>query len=332
MTRATVTVLVVLTLMPLAGCLGDDGPPSDGDGQQAPVEAVGEAWDWSSLPDAPTPRTEVASVVLDEELYVIGGFEEGNQVSAAVEALDLSSGQWRSAAPLPVPLHHAPAVVHDGEIHVLGGHAGIPFVPQRVHLVYDPAQDNWSMGTPLPADRGAHGAAVVEDQAYLVGGVDHQGLVATVDVYDFGDETWSQGPDLPTPREHLAVTSLDGQVYAAGGREGGLDTNLAALEILTPGQGWTQGPDMPTPRGGIGGAPVAGLVAVAGGEANDGTFDEVEAYDPDTGAWVTLPPMPTARHGLGVVGHEGQLFTAAGGPEPGLTVSGATEVLSTEQP
>jgi hypothetical protein len=37
--------------------------------------------------------------------------------------------------------------------------------------------------------------------------------------------------------------------------------------------------------------------------------------------------MPTARHGLAVAAVGDDIFTVAGGPQPGLTVSDVNEVL-----
>jgi hypothetical protein len=46
-----------------------------------------------------------------------------------------------------------------------------------------------------------------------------------------------------------------------------------------------------------------------------------------TGRWERLDDLPTPRHGLGVVAHSGRVYAIAGGPRPGLTVSGAVESL-----
>jgi hypothetical protein len=53
----------------------------------------------------------------------------------------------------------------------------------------------------------------------------------------------------------------------------------------------------------------------------------VWALRPSVGRWARLPDLPTPRHGLGVVALGGRVWAVAGGPEPGLTVSGATESL-----
>ena len=43
--------------------------------------------------------------------------------------------------------------------------------------------------------------------------------------------------------------------------------------------------------------------------------------------WYGFPTSPLPRHGLGVVALAGRVWAIAGGPEPGLTVSGAVESL-----
>jgi hypothetical protein len=54
----------------------------------------------------------------------------------------------------------------------------------------------------------------------------------------------------------------------------------------------------------------------------------VWAYDVRARRWARLPDLPTPRHGLGVVALGGRVWAVAGGPRPGLTVSGAVESLA----
>jgi N-acetylneuraminic acid mutarotase len=53
----------------------------------------------------------------------------------------------------------------------------------------------------------------------------------------------------------------------------------------------------------------------------------VYSYDVRTGRWSRLPDLPTPRHGHGVVAVNDRIWVLAGGPEPGLTVSGVVESL-----
>lgn len=133
----------------------------------------------------------------------------------------------------------------------------------------------------------------------------------------------------PTPREHLAAASARGLVYALAGRRAGIDTNLALLEALDPRTGrWRRLPPVPHARGGAGAATIAGRVVSAGGEEPAGAIGSVYAFDLAARRWTRLPDLPTPRHGLGVVALAGRVWAVAGGPRPGLTVSGAVEALA----
>jgi hypothetical protein len=124
------------------------------------------------------------------------------------------------------------------------------------------------------------------------------------------------------------VAGFDGHLFVMGGRTGGIGSNLDVAESYDVASGrWSSLDAMPTARGGIAAAATSnGYVVVAGGEA-DTTFGEVEAYDVETGRWLSLPALPTPRHGLGVIALGAVVYVIAGGPEPGLSVSDATEAI-----
>jgi len=132
----------------------------------------------------------------------------------------------------------------------------------------------------------------------------------------------------PTPREHLAVTASGGRVYVLAGRLGGIDTNLALLEVYAPGRGWHRLPPVPSPRGGTGAAVLGGRIVSAGGEEPAGTIGSVYAYDIARARWSRLSDLPTPRHGVGVVAAGRRVYVVAGGTVPGLSVSGANEALA----
>jgi non-specific serine/threonine protein kinase len=90
---------------------------------------------------------------------------------------------------------------------------------------------------------------------------------------------------------------------------------------------WSALPPIPAARGGTGVAPLGGRLVSVGGEEPAGTIAAVYAFDPRTRSWAQLPDLPTPRHGLGVVAVGGRVWAIAGGPEPGLTVTGAVESL-----
>ncbi len=182
----------------------------------------------------------------------------------------------------------------------------------------------------MPDGRAAAGAAIAGGKLYVVGGISlaRADLARETLVLDLASGKWSTAAG-PTPREHLAVTSANGVVYALAGRLGDLSSNLDTFESFSPATGsWTKLAPVPYRRGGTGAAFSRGLVVSVGGEEEGGTIGSVYGYDLAAGRWRRLPSLPTPRHGLGVVALKSRVFAIAGGTAPGLTVSGANEILN----
>lgn len=276
------------------------------------------------------PRTEVAAAPLRGRIVVVGGFLASGGNSRRVDAYDTGTDSWSRLPDLPVSVDHAAAASWRGRVVVVGGF-GADRRPLRAAFLYDGSR--WRRLPAPPEERAAAAAATTSDERlWLVGGRTRSGLATAMLVLDLRTFRWSSRPG-PRPREHLAATALGGRVYAIGGRLAGYDTNVATVEEYDPRTTtWRALPDLPDPRGGTGAAAVHGRIVSVGGEAPDGTRRTVWALRPGAGAWTPLPDLPTPRHGLGVVALAGRVWAIAGGPEPGLTVSGAVESLPLASP
>ena len=149
----------------------------------------------------------------------------------------------------------------------------------------------------------------------------------TGDVFVRGNDAWSRLGQLTIPREHLAATSDgNGKVFIMGGRRGGLDTNLARVDLVFDGT-VEELVDLPTPRGGVAAFWTMRTGAcLVGGESPDGTNEQVECVY-DDGTIIGQPSLGESRHGLGAAVVDGIAYTLLGGPQPGLTVSGTVEAL-----
>ncbi|MBN2700986.1 MAG: hypothetical protein JXR29_06000 [Methylothermaceae bacterium] len=294
---------------------------------------------WREVAPAPTPRTEVTAAVLDEKIYVIGGFSPlrlGNllklSVTDAVEVYDPAEDRWEKTAPLPEPLHHAAAVSTAGRLFVFGGFApSMTSVWNPVNTVfeYSPDEKRWIRRRSMPTPRGALAVALLDGKIFAIGGYDGEASLPVVEIYDPASDTWQSGPSLSQPRDHLAAASLDGQVYAIGGRVN-LDykLNLGVAEVYDPAiRRWREMASLPTPRSGIAAAVLEDMVVVVGGEGAQGTFKENEAYWPRENSWVALPPLPTSRHGLAAVAVRGRLYALCGGTRPGGSYSQINEMF-----
>lgn len=281
---------------------------------------------WIEGAPVPVARTEVAAALVGGRIVVAGGFLPDGSSSRRVDIYSPARDRWSRGRDLPLAVDHAAAATYRGLPYVAGGY-GEGRRPLRTAWVL--GNRGWRTLRPMPARRAAAAAAVLNGRLYVVGGVGASGLARTAFVLDLRSNRWSTIPG-PTPREHLAAVAVGGAVYAIAGRTAGIDTNLTVVEVWRPGTGrWAPAPSLPEARGGTGAAAVSGRIVSVGGEEPMGTIASVYELDvrAKSKAWRRLADLPTPRHGLGVVALGDRVYVPAGGPRPGLTVSGANEIL-----
>ena len=280
---------------------------------------------WVAGSPLPEPRTEVAAAPLGGSIVVVGGFLSSGGNSRRVDAYDPDADSWARLPDLPVSVDHAAAASWRGRLVVVGGY-GADRQPLRAAFLFDGRR--WRRLPPPPEERAAAAAVATSDgRVWVVGGRTRSGLASRALTLDLRTLRWRvvRGP---RPREHLAAAALGGRVHAIGGRLAGYDTNLRTVEAYDPRAGrWTRLPDLPDARGGTGATAIGGRIVSVGGESPGGTNRTVWALPRRAARWARLPDLPTPRHGLGVVALNGRVWAIAGGPEPGLTVSGAVESL-----
>ncbi len=277
---------------------------------------------WEVLPPTPTARTEAAIAILDQRIYVIGGFSPQG-VTDLVEILDVTTGEWFEGATLPEARHHAAIAVTNGIIYIIGGFTSGFWTPASDVFAYNPSSNQWSKKTSMPTPRGALSAGVVDGKIFAVGGANKKTFRLTNtganEMYDPESNQWTSLAPLLTPRDHLTVSSVNGKIYAIGGRINvDYNQNLNVNEAFNPETNtWSTLAPLPTARSGITSQVLYGNIFVLGGESGGGTFKENEAYNPETDNWEIMEPMPKGQHGLGSAVHENQLHVITGEPNPG---------------
>ena len=295
-----------------------------------PALAEGATGKWKRGAPLPLARGEVAAAVAEGRIYVIGGFTANGENSTRVDAYLPTTNTWGQEADLPLPVDHAMAAGDRGRVYVAGGYG-----PGRSRLttLFAFTGDGWTRLAPMPEQRAAGGAAILDGKLYVVGGTASSTIGAPTDlartmlVYDIARDSWTSRRG-PTPREHLGVAALGGRIYAVGGRTAGFDTNMALVERFNPGTGrWTRLPKVPSRRGGTGAAGTGRWIVSVGGEAPAGTIRTAYRYDVRRRRWSRLPNLPTQRHGLGVAAVGRKVYVIGGGTKPGLSVSRANESL-----
>lgn len=299
---------------------GTSSPASDVDGVAAA--------EWRLLDDAPFARLEMGVASHQGRIWLAGGLAPLGDALADVDVLDPISGTWSQGPPLPAAVHHA-ALVSDGERLVLiGGYLGSAFNrPTDIVLTLAEGDDTWREGVALPAPRAAGAAAWDGSRIVYAGGVGGAGGDVRTDVYALGAEAWEPIGQMAGPREHLAAASDgNGRTWLLGGRVGGLDSNLATVELVEGGA-ITEQSELPTARGGVAAFFAPGIGAcLTGGEAPDRAYAVVECIASD-GTVTTLADLIEPHHGHGVAVVDGTAYVMLGGPEPLLTADTTVEAL-----
>ncbi|MGH9190058.1 MAG: Kelch repeat-containing protein [Acidimicrobiales bacterium] len=281
--------------------------------------------------ELPVPRTEVSGTLLAGMVVVVGGLTADGRASSLVHLYDPVAMRWRPGPSLPLGLHHFGLATLDDRVWLAGGYANDPggsWKAQSGTFSLGVGEASWREEPPLTEPRGGLAVAALGGDLAAIGGTTATGVTARVEVLNPGQGGWRPGPDLLQARDHLAAASSGGRVYAIGGRLGPLESNLDSVESWAPGGMWRPEPPLNDSRGGTAAAEVAARVCVAGGEEPDGTIGSVECLV--GGRWQRSATLRVPRHGLAVAGLGSQLHVVGGGPQPGLTVSGAHEVLELE--
>jgi hypothetical protein len=326
--RAAATLLVALIVVGCGTPQVSPPPASASAIASAVASDAPSAATWQPGPEAPIALIEQATAVHDGRIWTAGGLTADGQAVDTVLILDPASGEWSEGPPLPIRLHHA-ALVSDGvDLWLLGGYLGDTFgAPTDVvrRLPGGDPEAAWEVGSPLPQLRAA-GAAVWDGERIVYGGGVGPGVISDL-VFALGDDgTFAPIARLSISREHLAAaTDGAGQTWFLGGRQGGLDSNMARVDVVEGNVSEVVG-EMPSARGGVAAfwSPSVGA-CMLGGEAPDRAFRDVECITA-AGETSVQPPMLVPRHGFGAVVIDGTAYAVFGGPEPALTVSSTTEV------
>ena len=101
---------------------------------------------WEKLPPMPSKRTEVSVAVLDNNIYVVGGFTQKG-IADQVETWNSESGKWSNISPLPRPIHHTTVSAINGKLYVIGGFVSGMWTPVNTTYEYDPKKQQWTEKT-----------------------------------------------------------------------------------------------------------------------------------------------------------------------------------------
>lgn len=272
-----------------------------------PAAALSAKGVWTTKTPMVNQRDNAANVVLNEQIYVLGGAPAGTSVLASMERYTPLTDSWTTMAAMPQPRYGLAAAAVNGYIYAVGGTSAVDGSGAILPIsVFDPVTNSWSSTVPItPATTQA--------------GTAGQPLAA-----------------LPTGRWGLRTVTVDGLIYAVGGAlrnapaPTGVNNYFGTVEAYDPvANKWTARSPMPTARQGMTVAVVNGLLYAIGGWGGWPELKNVEVYDPSSNTWSTTVPansytntlktagspfasMPTARDDFGFAVINGTILNISG--------------------
>jgi N-acetylneuraminic acid mutarotase len=305
-------------------CSSPSDPPA------SPPETPPQPLSWSVAAPCPVARFEANGVIVDGELWVMGGFvSSALEVTRRIDIYDPATDTWRQGPDLPGAETHVAAVTLARDIVVAGGFSGNFSFSSRLPTTdavwrWSAASAEWSPGPSLPVAGAAFAWALLGSKLHLAGGLGPDGDTdATVHhVWDLaGPAAWTEAAPLPGGRNHGGGAATGGHFYAIAGRlrwdeaEGDLG-EVDAFDPVT--STWSSRAPILGARSEIGASTATltdGRVLVVGGSV-PGVMpsDDVLAYDAAHDEWSKLPSLPEKRKGAVAAQFGKRLVVTTGSP------------------
>ena len=177
----------------------------------APINADGTLGTWVSATSLPQVMRGVNLVVTKNRIYVIGGYNDGNSLTAVYSAtitMDGVIGPWVTGPTLPIGIFKSQTIVTKNRVYLLGGcttSAAISSV--YISTISDEGiLGSWVAGTALPGALYASSSVVTKNRIYLLGGLYNFGNYSTSVVYT---AVVSEGLNDYSPYYDGTVTPLE---------------------------------------------------------------------------------------------------------------------------
>lgn len=209
---------------------------------------------WTDQPALPEPRSSFDAAVLEDTIYVVGGWNMAGAAEAVWHetawALDLTREplEWKPIARAPFQRRALSVAAHDGSIFAIGGMQREGGITTRVD-VYDPRTDAWTRGPSLIGK-------------------------PSVDADDEGS----------TSRRNTDMTGFGSSAFATGGRLYVSTIQGQLQRLKADGSAWEIVQKTPTARFFHRMVPIdeRRLLIVGGANMQSGKFEEVEILDIST--------------------------------------------------
>ncbi|MHB8482894.1 MAG: Kelch repeat-containing protein [Nitrospiria bacterium] len=240
---------------------------------------------WTFSTPMPTLRSGLVSVVLNHQIYVMGGgFKNPDgtfNFMTVVELFDPVRHSWEKGPSLKTK-HDAPsATFYHDTIYLFGGHhpeaAGGPLTDPAFAFSekLDLRLQEWKEIAPLPTPRFSLGTVSIGNKIWAMGGGAFRDNrfqnFDLIEIFDPEKGTWEQNLPvrLPWPSAGIGACALNNRIYVFGGNDGTRISSRAAVYDLA-GKKWEELEPMPEPRAAPSVTVLNGMIYLVGGRDASG--------------------------------------------------------------
>ncbi len=212
--------------------------------------------EWKQLPDMPIEKWEAGTVVLDDKLYMMGGYTAGVKSSKISYTYAPKDGTWTRIQDLPSGISHMNMILDGRTIWYAGGYKD----GYKGHCIsevwsYDIDNDRFTIAPILPEPRGGGGLAIVGRDMHFISGIKSdrdtdafEHWVLNLDDWAKGSATWEDAAPIPDARNQFSCVVLNGKIYAIGGQyhHDKAQLDQSRTDIYDPKMDkWSAGPELP---------------------------------------------------------------------------------------
>ena len=199
------------------------------------------------IPPMSGPRAEASSVIIDNEMWVMGGVDDDEHTLATVEVYSPKTNSWRSCTPMSQRRYNAVAGVVGGRLVVTGGSGFVRNAAGRETMAALTSAEaftgtEWTPLPPMPCTADGATACVLKGRLYVMGGSGSCKL-QVLEMTEEDGLSWTRKADLPAPRHGAASVLHEGKIWVMGGRVDG-ERSTTVMTYDADADAWATAPPL----------------------------------------------------------------------------------------
>ncbi|XP_052828119.1 kelch-like protein 10 isoform X1 [Octopus bimaculoides] len=258
-------------------------------------------------------RAYHGTVVLHEQIYILGGYNDNNKYYNGVHRFDIATRQWQELSPMHLSRCYVASTALNGRIYACGGHDGL----QRHRAVecYHRSSNQWVLVAPMRYTRSDAGIAPLKGTRPEILGegasqLDRSPVRNWYLIYRPRKDERQSGPRWNLNSEHKDRRNT-GKLYVCGGFDGLTSLNTVEVYCAKTDQ-WTLLENMSTHRTGLSAVILNANLYILGGFNGQHRLRSVERYNIHEKKWSRVKPMLGRRSNFAATVLEGFIYVIGG--------------------